>query len=343
MKSRRIYQWEAMSNLWSATNISNSHGDSSRTMHSIAMERVRSMKNASVSIIGDHVYDLEYQSGLVRQKISIPFDRLRTEKFCGDEGMHTRVSLHHWERTTILDYYPSEVLGLKRTYINKELVRTERWDKDGQFPENLLYRNGECYYHSGWEGNAKVKKFNYKNKKYYHNYQDGKLFWRHRILEKVDGAKHRIYINGKLTEEAIFDGRLELERKYYNENGMMYSVRVLGAFVSMKYYLNPQDIPVSIIIKEQNASIRRAYLRLLGYGSFLQKLGGASIHKDGDYELIKVNIPANFQPMLLLKVLCPSTGVYYTLRVPPNMRICKEAVAWTFSMIAEEYKLAEEA
>jgi len=312
-------------------------------MHSIAMERVRSMKGASISTIGEHIYELEYQNGWVRRKISIPFDRLKAEKFCGDEGMHSRVFLDHGEKTIILDYYPSEVLGLKRTYINKELVRTERWDKDGQFPENLLYRNGECYYHSGWEGSIKVKKFNYRNKKYYHNYQEGKLFWRHRLLEEVDGAKHRIYVNGKLAEESLFDGRLELERKYYNEKGEFYSVRVLGAFVSMKYYMNPQDIPVDMITKEQNASTRRAYLRLLGYGSFLQKLGGVSIHKDGDYELIKVNIPANFQPMLLLKVLCPSTGVYYTLRVPPTMKECKEAVAWTFGMTAEEYKLAEEA
>ena len=45
----------------------------------------------------------------------------------------------------------------------------------------------------------------------------------------------------------------------------------------------------------------------------------------------------------LVKVKCPSAEVYYTLRVPPEMKTCKEAVAWTFHMGKKEYNPQEEA
>ena len=38
-----------------------------------------------------------------------------------------------------------------------------------------------------------------------------------------------------------------------------------------------------------------------------------------------------------------STSEYHLLRVPGRMRSCREAIAWTFGMSAEEYKLLKEA
>ena len=315
-----------------------------KTMNDLILKEILAIKNVSTSILRDHIYEIEYQSGPLRRKCKFPFEKFRIEKFCDKEGVCTRVFLSNGENKTVLDYYPSEVLSQRRTYIKNELVKTERWDKEGQYPEILLYKNDTWFYHSGWEGNIKIKEFYHKNKNYYHNYRDGKLFWRRRIKEITEGAKRSLYVNGKLSEEAIFDGRFELERKYFNEKGVFHTIRVLGAYVDMKYYLNPQIIPPEMIINERDTTIRRAYLHLLGYGSFLQKVGGVTIHKDGDYELVKVNLPLRFQqPMVLHKVLCPSTSVYYTLRVPPTMNNCKVAVAWTFNMTPEEYQLSEEA
>jgi hypothetical protein len=45
----------------------------------------------------------------------------------------------------------------------------------------------------------------------------------------------------------------------------------------------------------------------------------------------------NEEPIFLVKVKDPSLQVYYMLRVPPNVRTCKEAIAWTFGLSSEEY------
>ncbi|HEX7380479.1 MAG TPA: hypothetical protein VF278_25420 [Pirellulales bacterium] len=38
-------------------------------------------------------------------------------------------------------------------------------------------------------------------------------------------------------------------------------------------------------------------------------------------------------------VRCPSTGQQYVLRVPPNMRTCRQAIAWTAGFDdAEKYQ-----
>lgn len=36
------------------------------------------------------------------------------------------------------------------------------------------------------------------------------------------------------------------------------------------------------------------------------------------------------EPIVAVKVQCPSTGQIYFLRVPPAIKTCRAAVAWTF-------------
>jgi hypothetical protein len=43
------------------------------------------------------------------------------------------------------------------------------------------------------------------------------------------------------------------------------------------------------------------------------------------------------EPIMLVKVKDPSTGLIHLLRVPPTMRTCREAITWTFGMTGEEY------
>ena len=44
-----------------------------------------------------------------------------------------------------------------------------------------------------------------------------------------------------------------------------------------------------------------------------------------------------------MKVKCPSTEAFYTLRVPPTMKTVEDAVAWTFGMSGIEYSPEQEA
>ena len=62
-----------------------------------------------------------------------------------------------------------------------------------------------------------------------------------------------------------------------------------------------------------------------------------------DYDLVKIDWNKEEEPLCLVKVRCPSTGAFYTLRVPPKTKTVKEAVAWTFGISEEKYILEQEA
>ncbi len=75
----------------------------------------------------------------------------------------------------------------------------------------------------------------------------------------------------------------------------------------------------------------------MGYGRFLSQVTHQILDKAGDYELVKIDWHKREEPIYLVKVKCPSTGAFYTLRVPPTVKTVKEGVAWTFHLDQEEY------
>ena len=116
-----------------------------------------------------------------------------------------------------------------------------------------------------------------------------------------------------------------------------------GVSIDPKFYEYPENMAVEDVFHERNLTKRSIYIRLMGYSLFLSKLKKYdTIDSDGDYSLLAVGFVQDDEPIYLLKVKCASTGVYYTLRVPPTMRTCAEAVSWTFDMSPEEYQLSEE-
>ena len=91
------------------------------------------------------------------------------------------------------------------------------------------------------------------------------------------------------------------------------------------------------IITIKNATIRQLFLEEFGYERFLQQMPHTIIERDGDQELISINWHAKEEPIYLVKVKCPSVGVFYTLRVPPTVKTVKEGIAWTFGLDPEAY------
>ena len=87
----------------------------------------------------------------------------------------------------------------------------------------------------------------------------------------------------------------------------------------------------------KNAEIRRICLEELGYARFLSQVDHQVIEKDGEYELVRIDWHKNEEPICLVKVKCPSTGAFYTLRVPLDMKTVKQAVAWTFGLKPSQY------
>jgi len=62
----------------------------------------------------------------------------------------------------------------------------------------------------------------------------------------------------------------------------------------------------------------------------MSKLPNKLIHSDGNMELRKITQEIDIEPIMLLKVVCPSTNHEYCLRVPPGMTDCEIARKWTF-------------
>jgi len=96
------------------------------------------------------------------------------------------------------------------------------------------------------------------------------------------------------------------------------------------------------IVSCRNVEIRKYLLSMYGFDNFVREMKGKVLDRDGDQELIMVPWRKDEEPITMVKVKDSTTGEIYLLRVPPDMKSCKEAVAWTFGMTAEEYMLEKE-
>jgi hypothetical protein len=85
------------------------------------------------------------------------------------------------------------------------------------------------------------------------------------------------------------------------------------------------------ILRTDNVEIRRVLIERIGYELFLQQVGGVIRDRDtdagGERQLICIAFEDD-EPLLLLKVICPSTGHLHVLRVPPYMDTCHQSAAW---------------
>jgi hypothetical protein len=100
------------------------------------------------------------------------------------------------------------------------------------------------------------------------------------------------------------------------------------------------------VLRIPNAQLRSSFLNKMGYARLLQKVEHQVIdtHTDGS-QLLQVAIaPGGYselgtdRTMRLLRVICPSTGATYLLRVPPNVESCEQARHWTFGLDLESVR-----
>jgi hypothetical protein len=100
------------------------------------------------------------------------------------------------------------------------------------------------------------------------------------------------------------------------------------------------------VLRIPNAQIRASLLRKMGYDRLLQKVKHQVIDAaaDGSQLLAITLTPTKYMPvgidgtMRLLKVICPSTGATYVLRVPPDVESCEQARHWTFGLDLESVR-----
>lgn len=115
----------------------------------------------------------------------------------------------------------------------------------------------------------------------------------------------------------------------------------------------PEEIDVYRVITEKNAQLRAVLIEKIGMNRIINELKGEILDEDtvNDFSLINIRLAKEDDKRFngdktinFLKVKCPSTQAFYTLRVPPGIKDVRTARQWTFGVeVDSEFKLREEA
>ena len=124
-----------------------------------------------------------------------------------------------------------------------------------------------------------------------------------------------------------------------------------GVRVPREVIEQPESLKPSDVLKEANAEVRRVMVERLGVDRFLTGVKAKVRHEDTDNlghrrRLLTVAQPQD-EELVAVEVTNSTrepdgTWKSYILRVPPTMRSCAEAVAWTFDLSEKEYQPAME-
>ena len=102
--------------------------------------------------------------------------------------------------------------------------------------------------------------------------------------------------------------------------------------ISPRIAFQPESITVAEILSEPNSELRRVLLERFGLERFLSAADAEVLDVDqdagGERKLLRVPMKGD-EDLVCVLVYCPSTSRRYILRVPPTMKNCHQAVAWT--------------
>lgn len=102
--------------------------------------------------------------------------------------------------------------------------------------------------------------------------------------------------------------------------------------IDQRIAFHPETLTADEILAERNAERRRVMLERFGFECFMQEAAAEVIDQDqdtgGPRQLLRVPLEDD-EDMVCVSVRCPSTGRHYMIRVPPGMRTCHQAAAWT--------------
>jgi len=121
-----------------------------------------------------------------------------------------------------------------------------------------------------------------------------------------------------------------------------------GVQVPPRYIRDPDTLTFEEVIKNKNTEVRYVGMKVYGLERMREENRFTVVHVDEDERRELLKFDGVFEePIVLVKVLNGTPeedGTYksYYLQVPPNMRTCQEAVAWTFRMKEEEYAPIQE-
>jgi leucine-rich repeat protein SHOC2 len=90
------------------------------------------------------------------------------------------------------------------------------------------------------------------------------------------------------------------------------------------------------LLDEDNAELRRVLIQNIGYEKICKDLGAIVLDTWKEYTLLSIEGISEYEddgtlsgePMVLLKMNCPSTAHIHILRVPPEMTSAEKAITW---------------
>jgi hypothetical protein len=110
-----------------------------------------------------------------------------------------------------------------------------------------------------------------------------------------------------------------------------FTLRWRGVRVTERMAFASDSMTGQEILNLENVEMRRVLIERLGYEKFIEQVGGLIRDRDrdagGDRQLVYIPFEDD-EPLMVLKVICPSTGHTHVLRVPPDMQTCHQAAAW---------------
>jgi hypothetical protein len=109
----------------------------------------------------------------------------------------------------------------------------------------------------------------------------------------------------------------------YEQYWFLNGVRVTKELIETPW----NKIDSKIILKEKNAEVRREIVRKCGIEKICKDLGASVRDKQGDYELLVLNIGDNRQRPYL-KMVNPSIGCYHIEGVHPSCDTVEKALNW---------------
>jgi leucine-rich repeat protein SHOC2 len=105
-----------------------------------------------------------------------------------------------------------------------------------------------------------------------------------------------------------------------------------------RYWSNISKWESKWILDEKNTEIKKILITQIGYDRISQEIDATIVDSWREYTLLKIDKldqiidrrrkQPHLEPLLLLKMTCPSTAHIHILRVPPDMKSAEAAITW---------------
>jgi leucine-rich repeat protein SHOC2 len=99
-------------------------------------------------------------------------------------------------------------------------------------------------------------------------------------------------------------------------------------YLPHRYWTKLSEYKPEWLLDEENAEIRRMLIQICGYERICHELDAIELDTWREYTLLKIDAEVDVEPIVLLKMTCPSTAHIHILRVPPEMTSAESAITW---------------